>query len=114
MATTGLNGPFVLTSTEINSIVVDKSPGAYALGSTSSGVFTVKYVGRSDDDLNSRLQCWVGEYAEFKASYFLTPQEAFEKECRLYHDFGESHSLDNSIHPAAPTSTSVRCPYNCA
>jgi hypothetical protein len=34
---------------------------------------------------------------------------AFEKECHLFHDFGET-SLDNKIHPARPSGSNWKCP----
>ncbi len=73
-------------------------------------VFVVEYVGRSDNDLNNRLHDWVGDYRQFKASYFDTAQDAFKKECAIYHDFGEDEKLDNEIHPDRPDNTSWECP----
>jgi len=73
----------------------------------------VRYVGRSDTDVNSRLRSWVGKdsrYKQFKYSYATSSKEAFEKECKNYHDFGGSESLDNKDHPQRPEGTNWKCP----
>ena len=74
-------------------------------------IFRVKYVGRSDNDVAARLRKHVGEkYKRFKYSYASSPKTAFEKECRNYHEFGESQLLDNDIHPDRPKGASWKCP----
>lgn len=111
MPSTGLNGPFILTSNKIDETVKKVSSGVYALGRVNDKkIFIIKYVGRSDDDLNDRLHDWVGEYNHFKASYYNSVKAAFEKECSIYHDFGENEKLDNEIHPDRPDGTMLRCP----
>jgi hypothetical protein len=113
MQNSGLDGPFVLTNTKIDSVVTEISPGTYALGRVKDdGTFVISYIGRSDSDLNSRLHNWDGHYSHFKASYFLTAKAAFEKECMLYHMFGENRSLDNEIHPACPANSYWKCPIS--
>ena len=109
MAATGLHGPFRLDQTSINNQVTHTSPGAYALGRHVGDTFYVDYVGRSDSDLASRLSDWVGNYQYFKFGYFASPKAAFEKECHLFHDFGET-ALDNKVHPARPAGSGWRCP----
>jgi hypothetical protein len=109
MAITGLEGPFSLTKNEIDRVITRVSPGAYALGNSEGNTFYVNYVGRSDDDLNGRLKDHVGKYQQFKAGYFPTAKAAFEKECNLFHDFGE-YSLDNKVHPARPALSYWKCP----
>jgi len=116
MASLGMNGPYVFTSDKINEIVTRKSEGNYALGYTKDdGTFVVKYVGRSDTDIIQELKTKISEkYKKFKFSYANSPKEAFEKECRNYHDFGESENLDNKIHPQRPNGTNWKCPIcNC-
>ena len=99
MASSGLRGPFSLSGPSILSSVTNYGPGAYALGRTEGNTFLISYVGRSDTDVATRLQNWVGTYNEFKFDYFPSAQAAFEKECNLYHDFSPP---DNTIHPAKP------------
>jgi hypothetical protein len=81
------------------------------LGSDGGPSFYVKYVGRSDGDLNARLKQWVAsKYTHFMYAFYPTSKDAFEKECNLFHTFGGTAKLDNSIHPARPQGTSLKCP----
>jgi hypothetical protein len=108
---TGLYGNFNLTVAEIDARV-GKSIGNYIAGNEiqADGSLTVKYVGRSDYDLNARLKNWVGSYSYFQYGHFSTQADAFDTECRLYHAFGGSAKLDNAIHPAKPQGSSAKCP----
>jgi len=110
MANSGLSGPYTLTAENIDLIVVYKSPGAYALGHLNSeGGYIIDYVGRSDSDINNRLKSWVNKgYNSFKYGYFNSPLSAFEKECTLYHDFGNNRN--NKEHPARPVNSYWLCP----
>lgn len=112
MPNTGLNGPYQLSLEKIDRVVTKTLPGTYVLERKDSpNSFVVNYVGRSDDDINDRLKNWVGVkgYKRFKFSYFDSPKAAFEKECEIYHDFGED-KLDNEIHPDCPNDEYWRCP----
>jgi hypothetical protein len=110
MTTLSMNGPFNLTSTNIESIITNVSAGNYALGYVHDNIFTVEYVGRSDTDVKDRLKTWVGKYKSFKYSYSTSPKEAFKKECMNYHDFGENERLDNKAHPDRPDNSDWECP----
>jgi len=111
MPSLGMQGPYSLTVEAIDREVTRTSPGNYALGYTSSdGTFIVKYVGRSDSDVNGRLKNWLGSYEQFKFSYATSAKAAFEKECRNYHDFGEKEALDNASHPGRPSGSGWQCP----
>jgi hypothetical protein len=110
MATLNMQGPYKLDSTTIDKVVSKISAGNYALGYSNEKTFFVKYVGRADNDLNKRLNDWIGHYKEFKFSYASSPKAAFEKECKNYHDFGENKSLDNKIHPDRPDNSGWKCP----
>jgi len=111
MPETGLRGPYALDNKIIDQVITRTSAGAYALGKVSDETFCVSYVGRSDDDINDRLKKWVGgKYSEFKFEYYASPKAAFEKECNLYHDFGENRKLDNDVHPKRPDGTNWQCP----
>jgi hypothetical protein len=108
MPSTGLLGPFPLTSQGIDIEITRTSPGAYALGSVDmASVFHVNYVGRSDDDLAKRLKQHVTAYKHFKYGCYASPKGAFEKECNLYHDFSPAA---NKVHPARPSGANWRCP----
>ena len=112
MAKLNMTGTFILSNEEIDKRVTKTSAGNYALGRVENNTFYVKYVGRSDNDLNKRLKDWVGSYESFKFSYASSPKSAFEKECENYHDFGENKSLDNKAHPDRPDNANWSCP-NC-
>jgi hypothetical protein len=108
MPVSGLRGPYSLTSTGVASAVTHVSAGCYALGKTIDGTFNIYYVGRSDSDVAARLQQHITKwYPHFKFDYFASPKAAFEKECRLYHDFQPG---DNTIHPSRPERTYWSCP----
>jgi hypothetical protein len=113
MPTSGLYGPYELTTQNIDAVVRGIGPGAYLLGrlNASGDSFIADYAGRSDDDLNDRLKDWVGgKYPQFKYGFYDSPKAAFEKECHLFHDFGGTTTLDNDIHPARPKGTDWKCP----
>jgi len=104
-----MNGPFTLSRAVIDREVTRVSPGAYELLMSYSG--PVKYVGRSDDDLNARLKRWVdSKYSYFEFEYCSSPKAAFVKECTLYHYHGGSEKLDNKIHPQRPANSDWQCP----
>jgi len=106
--TTGLFGPHPLSKKGIDDAVKGVGMGAYALGPIAqSGGIVVERVGRSDYDLNQRLHDYEGRYTHFKYAFYSTKQEAFEKECQLYHEFSPT---DNLIHPDKPAGTNHRCP----
>ena len=108
MASTGFGEAYALNDANIDRLV-SEGIGAYALGKVANGTFYVSYVGRSDTNLNKRLKNHIGDYKAFKYGHYSTTQEAFEKECHLYHDFNPKE-LDNEIHPQRPAYTYYNCP----
>ena len=113
MASLDMKGPFELSTSIVDSVITQTSPGNYALGFDRDSTFIVKYVGRSDNDVNKRVKDWVGEnssYKQFKFSYSDSPKAAFEKECKNYHDFGGKGKLDNKEHPQRPAGSTWKCP----
>ena len=112
MASLDMKGPYSLDNSTVDAQVAQKSAGNYALGYVDDkSVFIVQYVGRSDSDVNCRIKNHMGEgYVKFKYSYATSPKAAFEKECRNYHDFGESKSLKNTLHPDRPENSGWKCP----
>ncbi|MHA1465733.1 MAG: hypothetical protein ACTSQ2_11640 [Candidatus Heimdallarchaeaceae archaeon] len=54
----GMKGPYRLIYHKVDEVVTRCSPGNYLLGYIRKSVFYVRYVGRSDNDLNSRLKTW--------------------------------------------------------
>jgi len=111
MPATGLGGPWALTQSQVNAHAKE-SIGTYALGYVRSDNdrFVVQYVGRSDENLNSRLHDWLNtKYKHFKCGHFQTAGGAFDKECRIYHDFSPS---GNKVHPARPKGSNRPCPIS--
>jgi hypothetical protein len=110
MPSTGLHGPYPLTTKGIDDNVKGVGVGAYALGHVDpNNAFNVTRIGRSDDDLNKRLHDYEGQYKSFKYGFLTSIKAAYEKECRLYHDFTPP---DNLIHPARPEGTDYKCPVS--
>ena len=109
MANSGLSRPYALTDESIDSVILPKRIGAYALGYTGQdGSFYISYVGRSDFDVNKRLHEHIGESLQFKFGYFPTVKANYEKECQLYHDFPNTK---NKVHPKKPEGqTWLTCP----
>jgi hypothetical protein len=106
-----MKGPFDLTADSINVQVAELSSGNYVLGNFDcKGIPFIKYTGRSDCDLNTEIKKFIGKYQLFKFLYASSVQEAFEKECKYYHDYGESNELDNKVHPDRPAGTDWLCP----
>lgn len=116
MSSLGMNGPFDFNRNTIDQEVSCTEPGNYALGYVNDeNTFIVRYVGRSDSDVNSRLKSHLNDpesYSSFKFSYATSPKEAYEKECRNYHDFGGPEGkLNNEIHPDQPNYPKTwKCP----
>jgi len=115
MGSLDMNGPWELTTENIDAKVTRKEPGNYALSRRIiSGKQHVDYVGRSDDDLSGRLHDYIGgKYTHFWAAYASSSKAAFDKECQNWHDFhGPEGELDNDIHPRRPDGQSWKCPVD--
>ena len=120
MASLNMGQSYPFNQDAINENILPGRIGNYAYGYINEkGLFVVRYVGRSDTDLRTRIAHGLSEYAQnstlryerFKFSYANTPREAYEKECRNYHDFGgEKGWLVNSVHPAKPEDDDTSCP----
>lgn len=107
MAKLNMKGSYPLTNEEINKQITETSPGNYAYGHVKDNTFYVEYVGRADSDLNDRIKHGVGQYKRFKYSYAKNAKEAYEEECRNYHDFSP---VDNKRHPDKPDGKNYKCP----
>lgn len=102
-----LLGPFELDDEVIDREVEPRQPGVFLLG--GSGVFTVENgrVGRSDTNLNNQLHVYVDSYRYFSFLCCSSPREAFEMECRLFHDVNPQ---DNVLHPLRQPGSAWKCP----
>ncbi|MCL2766314.1 MAG: hypothetical protein FWD21_01345 [Peptococcaceae bacterium] len=108
MSTTVMSGPYSLNNATIDEKVTRKWPGIYALITAWSG--GVKYIGRSDVDVNGSLKEHIGVYSEFKFIYADTAKDSFNEECRIFHSFPSSYRLDNKKHPERPENSDWKCP----
>lgn len=99
-----MKGPYDLKEEIIDLHIEPEKIGNYALGWVKDkNTFIINYVGRSDTDLNKRLQDHIGEASAFMFSYESSPKEAYKKECQNWHDFdGPKGKLRNKIHPDKP------------
>jgi hypothetical protein len=88
--------------------------GNYGLGFVKDDSFKVRYVGRSDSDLQSELKDKLSTKSKtrqrFKFTYASSPKEAFEKECTNYHDYIEY--VENEIHSPRPKGKDYPCPIS--
>jgi hypothetical protein len=102
-----LRGPFRLTTGDVNENVM-RRPGVYTLFERREG--PVKYVGRSDTDLQRELRENVGRgnYQFFKFDH-CGKREAWVRECHLYHRHRKT--TDNVKHPDRPANPMWKCPY---
>lgn len=118
MASLGMgNEYYKLSDIVVSMVIPDNKIGNYAFGymDDEDGAFVVCYVGRSDSDLKREIKQQMktdraAGCTHFKFSIASTKKEAFEKECRNYHDFGGRDNLHNENHPDKPDSTKYKCP----
>jgi len=94
----------------VDRLISDNDIGAYALGHMVQGSFELKYAGRSDNNLRTRLMKHIrnSKYTHFAFWKRSTIFGSFHKECELWHKFA---SLDNQIHPDAPRRLPYHCPF---
>lgn len=112
MPASGLLGPFALSADAIAAEIEPLVIGVYALGRSHGGRFFVRRVGRADRDLAAALAPFVGRYDAFKYRTYGSTRRAFEKECRLFHDFAPP---ETTAHPERPKGTRFVCPVaSCA
>jgi len=103
-----LSGTLTLDKSTIQTNVKEGSIGNYWLFDETLGI---RYVGRSDTDLQKRLLDHVNErpYKSFKFSYATSPKEAYYKECEQYHEHNKFGRLMNKNHPDRPENMPHLC-----
>ena len=130
----------VLDERSVADAVTRTSPGSFVLGYLDGSTFTPFLVGRSDSDVGDRLRHWVDApscaprrpppcapwsvrspslpsggataYTHFAFRYAHSAIEAFEQECRDYHNLGGGGGLDNPRHPQPPSDSPWACPLH--
>jgi len=99
-------GPIHLSASEIAKNVPAGAPGAYALGYARphEGAVFIALVGRGDTDLRAALLERVeGAYTACFWRISATAEEAFARECELWHEMGGAEGdLDSDLHPVPP------------
>lgn len=104
---------YPLNETTIDRLIPPNTIGNYVLGYQIGKTIQVKYVGRSDTDLNRRLKEHLTDdpYDAFMFNVQSTPEEAYIEECWNWHGCdGPQGRLDNQIHPDKPESCTKNCP----
>ena len=108
-----IRGVHDLAAGIIDRMVPEEVIGNYVLGyREGSGGIRIKYVGRSDTDLNRRLHEHLDEsYDAFMFNTQDTPEEAYLEECRNWHKYGgDKGRLYNKNHPDRPEGCTEHCP----
>jgi hypothetical protein len=105
---------FDFNENEITTHVEAWRIGNYAIGTVlPNSKFAVTHLGRSDVDLKQELLLNLPtagpQRNQFKFSYAASAKEAYEKDCRLFHNLYH-WGIDNKTHPSPPTGTSYPCP----
>ncbi len=103
---------YELTLERVRQVVPSGSSGFYELGVIRDGEFHPRYIGRSDRDLQSRLETHNRQrdgVTHFRPKVTKNIRRAFELECREWHLHGEE--LQNKIHPDRPDYLGYECPY---
>lgn len=104
----GLRGSFPLTKESIEKEVKFISAGVFALGVLGDdGRFQMLLVGRSDTDVRRALKSYIGKANRFKFEYYDDPEQAFRKECEIYHYM---KPRANTAHPQRPAGMEWVCP----
>ncbi len=102
-----LRGPFRLNDDVIDREVAPYRPGVFVLGGSGTSTLPDARVGRSDINVNNQLHVYVDSYSYFSFEYCASARDAFEAECRLFH---EVKPHDNVVHPARPSGATWKCP----
>ena len=113
---TGLGIPMPLTeniiNTEVDNSVDWSSSSVFVLGGIRKGNdgklrFKVRLVKHVDGDLGASLRKYIDMYSGFRFKFFRSTQNAYNRECQIYHAF---NPRDNREHPEPPRNTKFFCP----
>jgi hypothetical protein len=112
MPSLDMKGPYRLTPEAIERAITAIQPGTFAIGYVKeNGAFVIRYVGRSGTDVRKAVREQQADPTSwFKWSPAVSDKAAFDKECKVYHDFGEDAVLENEGHPEPPRNSPWACP----
>jgi hypothetical protein len=100
-----------LSRSIIDHKVSSNTIGVYWLGKKKKGSFDIRYVGRSDSCVKTRLMQHIetDKFTHFSFKSTKTIYEAFRLECMEWH-LRADHTY-NKIHPDSPRHLPYVCPY---
>ena len=104
-------GPF-----ELGHAIFDDTYGVYLLVGVVENApakLVVIYVGRGHFRRQLVRHAASGRARHFFVKQFPTAGRAFREECRLFHKYGGTQSLDNEVHPAVPAGSPINAPRCC-
>ncbi len=102
-----LEGPIKLDHPTINRVITEPRPGVYILVSEHSATGEFEYVGRADQAVNERILEWMNSFGWVFWAYAASTEDAYLKECQLYHHVNPSA---NARHPESPEGSGLNCP----
>ena len=112
-----MEGPFQLSSSVVDAVVGDPRPAVFLLRRIETTPEYAHYRGlvgrtRNGESLGPALARWAGsEYRVFWFEHADSNRDAFERECRLWHELdGPAGELDNDCHPRPDGITGGHCP----
>jgi hypothetical protein len=110
-----MEGPFQLAESVIDTVVTRTAPAVFLIRRIEETPDYAHYRGRigraASGNLKQELKLWLdSDYRVFCFDYADSPDAAFERQCRLWHELGgPDGKLINEGHPE-PDDESSRCP----
>ena len=112
-----MEGPYQLSRSVIDAVVADPRPAVFLLRRIEATSQYAHYRGRvgrtrHGERLGPALARWVGSgYRVFWFEHTDSDRNAFERECRLWHELdGHAGKLDNDCHPRPDGISGGHCP----
>ncbi len=102
-----LQGPLRIDHPTIKAAITESRPGVYVLVSEHSATGEFEYVGRADQAVNEKILAWMNSFGWVYWAYADSAEDAYQKECRLYHQINPGA---NARHPKSPEGSALNCP----
>lgn len=103
-----MRGPYLLSPIMVDMRVPCRVRGVYCLAKSPNG--PIVKVCRAEQDMREELRAAADAYRSFWYETCLTPEETYSTQCRLYHRYVSSNTLEDGTHPAPPPNCQSRCP----